>query len=90
MKKEKEVLPLNVGPWVIGEVYCVRTPSHEFTAQLMRVYKNELVFAKANHVPESGVYRDMLSIGPGERTRKFEGEIIVGRSSIGLCHLGEL
>lgn len=70
------------GVWQTGKAYFVRTVTNYFTGRLVTVTPQELLFADAAWVADTGRFADALKSGTLGEVEPYPGEVIVGRGAL--------
>ena len=82
-KKKNSVGKKEVGVWVIGENYFIRTVTMALCGKLVQVTEQELVLESAAWVADTGRFNNFLENGTPSEVEPFpEGRVIVGRGGL--------
>lgn len=74
---------IEASPWVLGEVYLIRTVTMIDTGRLVAITKNELVLEDAAWIADTGRFSDALKSVDFDEIEPFpDGRVIIGRGSI--------
>lgn len=70
-------------PYVIGEIYLIRTVTMIDTGRVVRVTEQEIVLTEAAWIPDTGRFADAVQKAEFGEVEPFpDGEIIIGRGTV--------
>ena len=83
-KQKNKITKKEVGVWIIGENYFIRTVTMAVLGKLKQVTNNEFVLSEASWIADTGRFSDFLKgkYSDDLEVEPFPNEVIIGRNSL--------
>ena len=74
--------PETASPYRVGENYFIRTVTHHYTGNLIRVTPKELVLKDAAWIADDGRFMNALKEGKLNEIEPFQDDVVIGRGAV--------